>query len=90
MMFSSHCIPRQYMMFSSHCIPRQYMMFSKHITICIYCVTMINCCYVAMLLNYWLSGVLLYFQGNVYVKCMTPQVAAAAFNSLNGRFFAGK
>ena len=29
-------------------------------------------------------------RGNVYVKCMTPQVAAAAFNSLNGRFFAGK
>lgn len=43
-----------------------------------------------LLLNYLLSGVLLYFQGNVYVKCMTPQVAAAAFNSLNGRFFAGK
>ena len=26
----------------------------------------------------------------MYVKCMTPQVAAAAFNSLNGRFFAGE
>ena len=29
-------------------------------------------------------------QGNVYVKCSTPQVAAAAFNKLNGRFFAGQ
>ena len=28
-------------------------------------------------------------QGNVFVKCATPQVASAAFNSLNGRFFAG-
>jgi len=26
----------------------------------------------------------------VFVKCQTPAVAAAAFNSLNGRFFAGK
>ena len=66
------------------------MTFSKHITVCIYCVTVINCCYVAMLLDCLLIGVLVYFQGNVYVKCMTPQVAAAAFNSLNGRFFAGK
>ena len=31
-----------------------------------------------------------HMQGNVYVKCATPQIAAAAFNSLNGRFFAGK
>jgi RNA-binding protein 39 len=29
-------------------------------------------------------------QGNVYVKCSTPHVASAAFNRLNGRFFAGK
>ena len=29
-------------------------------------------------------------QGNVYVKCSTPQVASAAFNKLNGRFFAGQ
>lgn len=29
-------------------------------------------------------------QGNVYVKCSNSQVAAAAFNNLNGRFFAGK
>lgn len=29
-------------------------------------------------------------QGNVYVKCTTSRIAAAAFNSLNGRFFAGK
>ena len=29
-------------------------------------------------------------QGNVYVKCANPQVAASAFHSLNGRFFAGK
>ncbi len=31
-----------------------------------------------------------YSQGNVFVKCALPQVAAAAFNNLNGRFFAGK
>ena len=29
-------------------------------------------------------------QGNVYVKCSNSQVAAAAFNNLNGRFFAGE
>lgn len=29
-------------------------------------------------------------EGIVFVKCQTPAVAAAAFNSLNGRFFAGK
>jgi RNA-binding protein 39 len=29
-------------------------------------------------------------QGNVYVKCSSAQVATAAFNRLNGRFFAGK
>ncbi|XP_065915314.1 RNA-binding protein 39-like isoform X2 [Dysidea avara] len=29
-------------------------------------------------------------EGVVFVKCQTPAVAAAAFNSLNGRFFAGK
>ena len=28
-------------------------------------------------------------QGNVFVKCSSPQVASAAFNNLNGRFFAG-
>ena len=28
--------------------------------------------------------------GNVYVKCMNAQVAASAFNTLNGRFFAGE
>ena len=28
-------------------------------------------------------------QGNVYVKCSTTSVATAAFNRLNGRFFAG-
>ena len=28
-------------------------------------------------------------QGNVYVKCSSAQVATAAFNRLNGRFFAG-
>ena len=28
-------------------------------------------------------------QGNVYVKCASAQVASAAFNTLNGRFFAG-
>ena len=26
----------------------------------------------------------------MYVKCTTSRIAAAAFNSLNGRFFAGK
>lgn len=29
-------------------------------------------------------------QGNVFVKCVTPQIAASAFNALNGRFFSGK
>lgn len=29
-------------------------------------------------------------QGNVYIKCVTPQIAANAFNALNGRFFSGK
>ena len=28
-------------------------------------------------------------QGNVYVKCASSQVASAAFNRLNGRYFAG-
>lgn len=28
-------------------------------------------------------------QGNVYVKCSATSVASAAFNRLNGRFFAG-
>ena len=28
-------------------------------------------------------------QGNVFVKCSSPQVASSAFNNLNGRFFAG-
>ncbi len=31
-----------------------------------------------------------YSQGNVYLKCALPQVAAAAVNHLNGRFFAGE
>lgn len=31
-----------------------------------------------------------YSQGNVYLKCALPQVAAAAFNHINGRFFAGE
>ena len=31
-----------------------------------------------------------HLQGVVFVKCQTPAVAAAAFNSLNGRFFAGE
>lgn len=26
----------------------------------------------------------------MYVKCATPQIAAAAFNALNGRLFSGK
>ena len=26
----------------------------------------------------------------MYVKCLTPQVAAAVFNNMNGRFFAGE
>ena len=26
----------------------------------------------------------------MYVKCVTPQIASAAFNALNGRMFSGK
>ena len=55
------------------------------------CVTMISSCRQLLCSDICLlTGVLLRSQGNVYVKCMTPQVAAAAFNSLNGRFFAGE
>lgn len=32
---------------------------------------------------------ILCFQGNVYVKCATPDVAVAAVKTMQGRWFAG-
>ena len=41
------------------------------------------------LLDFVLNNYLIFFSGNVYVKCPTVNTAVSAVNALHGRWFAG-